>query len=267
MRWNILIPGAAAYKKPQDEVSLDFQKKYRGSALIYGEQEDIKHMLAGLDSYLHPVTLPFARDLCPEEQLRRQASANYDLATWLGDAASALAESYKQHISLPEAFKRYANYQDIKANIAAFNICRLCVALRTFPIGEILQTHYQNWHNLEARRALLRLYFSSLGLSPEKQGQTWQFTEASRQKFHDAYIGKLKLAAYAYYFSNYSKNASRIFFKTKDCITILDLLLTEWIDCYNQLQSKSKRLSSEELAERWLKEREQKLEKWLRSRR
>ena len=129
-RWNMLIPEASGYTKPTDALSLSFKRKYQGDILIEGQREDFKHMLAVLDAYLHPVTVNFGIGN------HKQPYANYDLASWLGDIASALVEAYKQQIPLETALARYASYEDMKANIAGYHISLLAKAYTTTPIVE-----------------------------------------------------------------------------------------------------------------------------------
>lgn len=229
-KWDMVIPDAEGYQKPQDAVSLDFQKKYAGSVVLSGACEDFKHMLAGLDSYLHPssVGLRVAQmDEIPEQE--RGSLMNYDMCSWLGDIASALAESEKQSLPLEKAFANYAGYEDLKANIAAFHIGKLAQPFLKetykFPIVEICQKHYQGWHNMAERQQFLLAYFTSFGLVIEQnqQGQ-WKFTDASRKQFFSEYTGKLKLVAYAYYMSG---SRERFIFTDAKCVATLTLFLNE----------------------------------------
>lgn len=232
--WDTVIPDAKEYKKPQDAVSLAFQKKYAGEILIFAEKEDIKHMLAGLDSYFHAKTV-FGREIVDCEEISsREGMMNYDLCTWLGDIASALAISKKQSIPLEKAFAAYANTLDLKANIAAFRIARLAAPYMKetykFPLVELCRTHYYNWHNLQERQKFLQEYFSSLGLIIQQDGQgQWQFTQASQQNFLKNYTGKVKTAALAFYFSG-----SRFIFSDSECQATLNLFLAEMQKFYSK---------------------------------
>ena len=222
--WDTVIPDAKEYKKPQDAVSIAFQKKYSGDVLVFGEKEDIKHMLAGLDSYFHAKFV-----LGREAESTREGMMNYELCTWLGDIASALAESHKQNIHLEKAFAAYANTLDLKANIAAFHISKLAIPYLQetykFPLVELCRNHYYSWHNLAERQKFLEEYFATMGLSIEQNTQgVWQFTQTSGQNFLKDYTGKVKTLAYAFYFS---RDDSRFPFKDTECQAVLNLFLVE----------------------------------------
>ncbi|NUM36703.1 MAG: hypothetical protein HUU50_19345 [Candidatus Brocadiae bacterium] len=228
--WNTVIPDAKDYKKPQDAVSVAFQKKYAGDVLVSGAKEDIKHALAALDSYFHPKSV-FGRD-----GNGREGIMNYDLCSWLGDIASALAESHKQNIALEKAFVAYANTLDLKANIAAFRISKLAAPYiqetYKFPISDLFRTHYYSWHNLSERQKFLNEYFASMGLVIEKNSQgIWQFTQASCQDFLKNYTGKVKMAAYAFYFS---REDERFPFNDTECQSVLKLFLAEMQKFYSK---------------------------------
>lgn len=231
--WDMVIPDAKDFKKPQDAISLAFQKSYAGYATILGESEDVKHMLGALNAYLYPKPA-FGRDIAPHAiEYARASIMNYDLCSWLGDLASALAESHKQHISLEKAFAAYANTQDLKANIAAWHIQKLATPYLTesykFPIIEVCRAHYVAWHQPIAKQELLRQYFASLGLTITQEGQTWKFSDAQKQIFYNTYMGQLKTAATAYYFSR----EDRFPFQDAECVTTLGLFLGEMEKFYN----------------------------------
>mgnify|MGYP006293282129 CR=1 FL=1 len=222
--WNVLIPDAKKYEKPTDAISVQFKKNYGRTILIKGKNEDFKHLLAGLDSYLHPKKI----------NVVFQKIFNTDLCTWLGDTASALAEAYKQNIPLEKAFSNYANQTDLRANIGAYNIARLAKNYINntyeFPIVQICQQHYDEWNNLAQRQKFLKQYFSSFKLEILKNSfGKWEFTKQSRKVFIKEYLGKIKIAAYAYYLSNHKK----IVFKDKDCKTIFLIFLSKMEEFYN----------------------------------
>ncbi len=210
-RWDLLIPDAKKYIKPNDPISLDFQKKYKGEIIILGQPEDFKHALAGLDSYFHPSRATGEV---------RETSGNSDLCTWLGDIASALAEAYKQQIPVDRAFQLYAGDVDLRANIAAFHICALSAPYGTetykFPIVEICRGYYQSWHDPNSRAKLIQEYSSKLGLVMQANGQ---FTAASRSQFCQANLGTLKSVALVYYYT------SRVVFSDADANRVLNLFL------------------------------------------
>lgn len=219
--WDMMIPDAKEYAKPQDAVSLAFQRKYAGDVLILTEKEDVKHMLGGLDSYFRP-------------KAALGEIMNYDICSWLGDIASALNASHKQNIPLEKAFAAYASIQDLKANIAAFRIAKLALPYiqetYKFPVVEICRNHYYSWHNLVERQKFLQEYFASMGLAMAQNSQgVWEFTATSRQNFLKKYTGQVKTTATAFYFAG-----SRFPFSDSECQTTLNLFLAEMQKFYTK---------------------------------
>ncbi len=216
--WNLFISAAQSYAKPTDEISLAFQKKYVSGVNIVGQVEDFAHTLGALDAYLHPQN---NREMLLEDS-EPITLANYDWCSWLGDLASALAMGYKQNTSMEIAFQRYASDADLRGNIAAFHLYKLSLPYSQqsyqFPIIEICQQHYNEWHNFAARQHILLEYFQSLGLVWDVENA--QFTQISQQNFIKNNLTTLKSAAWAYYYAN-----SRVTFKDQDAETILKLFL------------------------------------------
>lgn len=225
--WNLLIPEAQKYQRPTDAISLDFKKNYQSAVIIHNQAEDFAHVLGAWDGYMYsPVTQEIPNLDAWEQYWNTMATqdtptrSSPDLCSWLGDLGSALAQAYKQQISMQKAFSLYASDSDLRANLAAFHLWKMSQPYMKetykFPIANLVTQHYQDWHFMPDRQKFLAEYFATMQLVWEGE----HFTQQSRQNFLAKYLSGIKIAAWAYYYSG-----QRVSFSDADAQTILNLYL------------------------------------------